>query len=450
MNSQDFRPAMQRHLIIGTGVAAISAAEAIRSVDERGSIDFVGADSHGYYSRPGLAYFLTGELDEKQLFPYRPEDYKQLMARFHRGTVTRILTAEKVLEMNTGARLAYDRLLIATGSSAIRLNVPGASLAGVYKLDHLEDARRLLARAKQVRSAVVTGGGITALELAEGLAARGVQVNFIIRNERYWPTVLDEIESRIVAERLRAENIRVHFQSDVAEILGKNGQVAGVRLTNGRQIPAGLVAYAIGIAPRSELAREAGLACERGILVNERMETSQPDVFAAGDVAQVYDPLADRHILDSLWTPAREQGQAAGWNMAGRPRAYLKSVPFNVTRLAGLTTTIIGAVGTGGQEDLIGIARGDSETWRQIPNAIIAQGGFDVNHLRLMVGENFILGAIVMGDQKLSAPLQAIIRDQVDITAIRAQLLAPQAAIADILARFWADTHQRQRFTPMQ
>jgi NADPH-dependent 2,4-dienoyl-CoA reductase/sulfur reductase-like enzyme len=168
------------------------------------------------------------------------------------------------------------------------------------------------------------------------------------------------------------------------------------------------------------------------------METNLPGIYAAGDVAQVYDPLAGKHILDSLWTPAREQGRSAGLNMAGRASAYLKSVPFNVTRLAGLTTTIIGAVGSGRSDDLIGIARGDSETWREIPEAIIAQGGFDVNHLRLMVGENRILGAIVMGDQKLSAPLQAIIRDQVDILPIRAQLLAPNAPIADIMAGFWA------------
>jgi hypothetical protein len=118
---------------------------------------------------------------------------------------------------------------------------------------------------------------------------------------------------------------------------------------------------------------------------------------------------------------------------------YQKSVPFNVTRLAGLTTTIIGTVGRGRDEDMIGIARGDSETWRQLPDAIAAQADFEINHLRVLVSENSLIGAIVMGDQTLSRPLQNLIARQVDITSIRDKLLQPKAAIADIIAEFWAD-----------
>ncbi len=168
------------------------------------------------------------------------------------------------------------------------------------------------------------------------------------------------------------------------------------------------------------------------------MQTNLPDIFAAGDVAQVYDPAAGKHVLDSLWTPAREQGYAAGRNMAGQPQAYLKAAAFNVTRLAGLPTTIIGAVGNHSAPDLTGIARGDSETWRQIPDAIVAQSGFEVNRLRLVVGEKHILGAIVMGDQKLSTALQTIVRKKMDILPIRTALLTPNAHIADLLAEFWA------------
>src|SRR6185436_20338695 len=141
-----------------------------------------------------------------------------------------------------------------------------------------------------------------------------------------------------------------------------------------------------------------------------------PNIYAAGDVAQVYDPSTGTSILDSLWSPARQQGRAAGLNMAGKKTPYTKSVPFNVTRLAGLTTTIIGTVGRGRDDDLVGIARGDSETWRQLPDSMAAQTGFDVNRLRLLVGEKTLLGAIVMGDQKLSLPLERIISERVDIT----------------------------------
>jgi nitrite reductase (NADH) large subunit len=419
----------------------MGAAEAIRGVDKNGTISFIGEDPHGYYSRPGLAYYLTGEVDEKLLYPYRPQDYKALNAHFLRGSAAHILTQEHIVELSDGKRIPYDRLLIAVGSSAIRLSVPGANLEGVVKLDHMEDAKRILSSAKRARTAVVVGGGITALELAEGLAARKLKVHLLIRTARYWSNVLDEVESEIIEKRLKDEKITIHFESELVEILGKRGKVSGIRLADGQQVACDMLAYGIGIQPRMSMAKEAGIACERGILADEHLRTNLPDIFAAGDVAQVYDPASGRSVIDSLWGPAREQGAVAGMNMAGKNMAYLKAVPFNVTRLAGLTTTIIGAVGSGHDGDPVTIARGDSETWRDVPDAIIAQSGFDVNHMRLMVASKTIVGAIVMGDQKLSSALQTIIRDRVDITPIREQLIAPDAPLADITAQFWAKVH---------
>ncbi len=436
---------MTRYIIIGTGVAGIAAAEGIRRVDRSGSITFIGEDPHGFYSRPGLAYYLTGETDQEQLFPYRSQDYKALNALFMRGLVTRILPESHEVEINQSARLPYDRLLVAVGAGATKLSVPGANLEGVVKLDHMDDAQRIVGLSKRAHTAVVVGGGITALELAEGLAARRVKVRLLIRTERYWSNVLDEMESQILEKRLEEEGIALHRQSELAEILakpagfsGKSNRVGAIRTARGQQIKCDMVAYAIGVQPRTILATSAGIACERGILVDEHLRTNLPDIYAAGDVAQVFDPASGRSVIDSLWNPAREQGFAAGMNMAGQTSAYLKSVPFNVTRLGGLTTTIIGAVGSGKDGDPVMIARGDSETWRDIPEAILAQSGFDVNHLRLMVGPETIVGAIVMGDQKLSAPLQAMIRDKVDIRPIRERLIAPNAPLGDILAGFWA------------
>ncbi len=427
---------MIRYVLIGAGVAAISALEAIRSVDGSGEVSIVSDDPFGYYSRPGLAYYLSGELDEALLFPYQKSDFGRLHVRFYRARAVRILPVEHEVELEGGARLPYDKLLLATGAQAIPLNVPGSDLKGVHKLDHLSDARALLANARRGRTAIVTGGGITALELAEGLAARGMKVHYVLRSARYWSSVLDELESGLIESLLAREGITLHHRSEIIEILGKNGKIYAVRLTDGRILKADLLAYAIGIAPHISLACQAGLACERGILVDEFMQTSQPDIYAAGDAAQVFDPASGKYLLDSLWNPAREQGRAAGRNMTGHAEAYRKPPVFNVTRLAGLTVTILGAVGNQGDPDLLGIARGDSETWRELPDSIIAQTGFEVNRLRLMVGKKHLLGAVVMGDQTLSASLQNLIAWQVDITPIRAQLLAPNAPIADVLAAF--------------
>ncbi|MDQ2693028.1 MAG: FAD-dependent oxidoreductase [Chloroflexota bacterium] len=426
-----------KYVIIGSGVAGIAAVEAIRAVDGAGEVVLVGDDPYGYYSRPGLAYYLTGELHDQALFPRTASDFRKLNFQYVKGRAKRILRVEHMLELADGATVPYDRLLIAVGAQAMPLDVPGAELEGVLKLDHMEDAKRILKRARRGKTAVVLGGGITALELTEGLLAHGMRVHYLLRGDRYWSNVLDEHESHIIEHRLREEGVTLHYHAEAAEVTGSQGKVRGVRLLDGKTLKCDLVAYAIGVRPRLDLARGAELAIERGLLVNEYLQTNDPDVFAAGDVAQVYDPASGKSILDSLWNPAREQGYAAGLNMAGRKTAYIKPPAFNVTRLAGLTTTIIGTVGRGRDSDLTGIARGDSETWRQLPDAIVAQTGFDVNRLRLLVGEKTLLGAIVMGDQKLSFPLQKIISSRVDISPIRERLLAPDAKIGDIVAEFW-------------
>jgi NAD(P)H-nitrite reductase large subunit len=427
-----------RHVIVGFGVAGIAAIEAIRSVDTSGEIVLVGDDPHGYYSRPGLAYYLTGELHDKALYPRTANEFKRLNFNTVRGRVMRIDREKKSLEIEGKSPLVYDRLLLAVGAQSVPMNVPGAELDGVFKLDHMEDAKRILLHVRRGKTVVVVGGGITALELVEGFVSHGMKVHYLLRGDRYWSSVLDEQESKVVEHRLQDEKVQLHYHSEVKELTGHRGRVTRVRLRDDKVLKCDMVAYAIGIRPRVDLAQQAGLSIDRGILVNEFMQTDDPNIYSAGDVAQAYDPITGTSILDSLWTPARQQGYAAGLNMAGKATAYIKSTPFNVTRLAGLTTTIIGTVGRGRDDDLVGIARGDSETWRRLPDAIVAQDGFDVNHVRLLVGEKTLLGAVVMGDQKLSFPLEKIISGNMDISPIREKLLTPNARLGDVIADFWA------------
>ena len=429
---------MRRYVMIGSGVASIAASEAIRRVDPRGDILMIGDEASGYYSRPGLAFYLTGELPEHHLFPIGDQDYRKLNIRRMRAQVTQIYPDQHNIRLENGTILPYDRLLIAVGATAQMASLPGIKLDGVVKLDNLDDARHIIRQARRGRTAVVVGGGITALELVEGFVSRRVKTHYFLRGDRYWSNVLDETESRIVEQRLEEDCVKLHYHTELEEVLGNGGRVVGVRTKDGRKIPCDIVAIAIGIRARKELAEASGLEVDRGVLVSETLQTSAPDVFSAGDVAQVYDPLIGKSVLDSLWTPAREQGNAAGMNMAGITTAYRKVIPFNVTRLANLTTTIIGTVGHGEDDDVVGIVRGDSETWRQLPDAIAAQADFEVNRLRVLVGKDTLLGALVMGDQTLSRPLQHIVTQQMDISSIRQQLVQPGAPLVDILADFWS------------
>ena len=431
---------MSRYLIIGTGAAGVSAGEAIRDASSTAEITLIGDEVAGFYSRPGLAYYITQEIPEKHLFPFSKEDFQRLRLQIVNARVVAIAPQEHHITLHDGRKLAYDRLLIATGASAAQPSLPNAKkLQGIVKLDNYTDAQYIRKLSRRARAAVVIGGGITALEIVEGLQANGVKTHYFLRGDRYWGNVLDETESRIIENRLEEEGVKIHYRTEAEEILEKRGKVVGVRTKSGDQIKCNIVAYAIGIRPRIRLAESIGLQIERGILVNEFMQSSIPDIFAAGDVAQVFDPYSGQYVIDSLWGPARLQGRAAGLAMIGEGVPYLKGVPFNVTRLAGLTTTIIGQVGSGEDKDLVGIARGDSETWRQLPDAIACQQSFDINHLRLQIGNQRILGAIVMGDQTLSQPLRHLVSRKANITSIKVQLLVPQAPIADLIAAFWTE-----------
>jgi len=439
---------MSTFVIVGSGAAGLAAAEAIRRQDQKSKIQVFTNDPYGYYSRPGLAYLLSGEIPQSQLYPFEPAYFKKLNIQMIQQPVQAIYPERHQVNVGKGSLISYDRLLLATGATASKPEVSGFELEGVVKLDNMNDAECILKISKKARTAVVVGGGITALEIVEGLAAQGLEVHYFLRGERYWSNVLDECESRIVEKLLIHEGIKIHYFTDLDEILGKNGKVIAVNARENQvpiQISCQIVAFAIGIKPRLDLAIPAGLKIQRGVVVDDHLRTSAPDIFAAGDIAQVYDQMSGEYLLDSLWRPAIEQGWVAGLNMAGGNYVYVKKYPFNVTRLGGLVTTIIGRVGKevkeinklNGDPDVKGIMRGDSEVWRQQSIGIVAQTYQETNRIRLYVTQNTITGAIVMGDQTLSRPLQVLIRDQVDISPMRDRLLSPQNPLIDTLTSFW-------------
>jgi NAD(P)H-nitrite reductase large subunit len=428
----------RRHVLIGSGPGAISAAEMIRLRDDQAEIVIVGAEPDGYYSRPGLAYYLAREVPEGRLFPFTPQDFARLNIELLLERATRIEPATHRLALESGRELPYDRLLIATGSRAIPTKVPGAELDGVVKLDDMNDARDLIRRSRQAKAAVVVGGGITALEIAEGLKARRVHVHYFLRKDRYWRNVLSEFESRLVEKELGARGVEIHHFAVLARILGQDGRVVGVETDDGTHIPCDLVAVAVGVRPQVELAHAAGLDCGRGILVDEYLRSSDDAIFAAGDVAEVLDTRTDRRTLEVLWSSAVAKGRVAGLNMATEAaHVYDTGTPLNVTRLAGFEITIIGTVGSGRDSDLEGLSRGDSETWAEVGEASIVESHSGDAHIRLALGQSTIAGAVVMGDQEVSFPLQEIIGARVDVSDIRANLQEPAAPLAEIVHDFW-------------
>jgi NAD(P)H-nitrite reductase large subunit len=431
---------MTRYIIIGTGIAGFSAAQTLRSIEPGADITQVSDDPHGFYSRPGLAYYLTGEIPEKQLFPFVKKSQHNPDVQHVNGRVTRLNPQSHTMDIDPSGTLHYDRLLLATGARSIPLDIPGGDLPSVVKLDDLEDTRLILSRIRHTKTAVVIGGGVVAIELVEGLVAQGIKVHYLLRGDWFWSNVLAEAESRMVERVLVHEGVMLHHCTEIAEILSKKGKVTGVRTTAGDVIRCDMLAVGIGVKACKELAQTAGLKTDRGILVNEHLQTSDPDIYAAGDVAQIFDPLSGHSSIDNLWYPGRKQGRVAASNMVGQSQVYQRTVATNVLRMAGVMTTIIGAIGSGRDESQIYTSRGSSEAWQQLPNTIAAESGTDLSQLRLMVGEQTLLGAVVMGDQRIARPLRELINKQVDITPIRDQLLQSSRALGPSVMDHWIKT----------
>jgi NAD(P)H-nitrite reductase large subunit len=434
-----------RYVIVGNGAAGLTAAQEIRARDPVAEVTIITDEPFPFYSRPGLAYYLRGDIPQKQLFSVPHDYYRQHKFRLLNKPAIRLDTDARTVSLADDLILPYDRLLIATGSCSVKPRLPGIELPGVVTLDTMADAQGILRLAKKAKRAVVVGGGITALELAEGLQDRGVETHYLLRKDRFWSGLLDEGESRLVEDRLRDRGVGVHKREEVAEILGRKGRVHAVRTKSGDVLRCEIAGVAIGVCPNLDLIAGTTIAHDRGILVDDHLRTNVPGVYAAGDVAQILDRWTGEHRLDVLWPTAIASGKVAGANMAGGHKHYRKGVPFNAALLFGLHLTAIGQVSArpvaGDNADLVALSRGASEVWFSRGNGecltVLYKQAAETK--RVVIRGRTIVGALLLGGgQTLADPLRDLIEAEVDITPIRQRLLQDHhVSPEDILLPFW-------------
>ncbi len=438
---------MTRYLIVGNGAAGVSAAEEILLSDLTAEVTIISAEKHPMYSRPGLAYVVIDEIPDRQVIARQPEWYTAHGIKLVQCAAKSVDVEARQVELTDGRRLPYDKLLIATGARAVSLPYPGGDLDGVVYLDTLDGTRDLLRRAKRVRRAVVVGGGITAFELVEGLAHHKVETHFLVRKDTLWSAVFNDKESQTLAERMVAHGVHIHYRSEVAEVIGDaRGRVTGVRLTSGEVLPCELVGAGIGVKPQLDLLRGTPIKIDKGILVDEFLQSIVPDVYAAGDCAQVWDRWTERYTLDSLWPTAVAAGKIAGRNMTcrypGMRTAYAKGIPFNACLLFGLHITAMGQLGGGREtvepEVVQHISRGASEVWESTPHAYTSAWSVQgANSLRLVLGRDRLMGALIVGQQTLADPLRDLIEWNTDLGPLRVDLEQGGPALTDRVLRFW-------------
>lgn len=436
-----------RCVIVGNGAAGVTAAETLRQQDDGAEIVVISAESYPMYSRPGLAYVILNEVPFKQIQCRTPGWYATQRIQLIFGRAVRLTPAAHTLQLDSGQTISYDRLLIATGARAVPPPYPGADLPGVVYLDTYDGVQELLRRARRARRAVVIGGGITALEMAEGLAHQHVETHYFLRRDRLWERVFNTSESHILEQRLREHGVQVHFNTEIQTILAnRRGQVGAVKLADGKEFACDLLGVGIGVIPQLELIQDAGIATDRAILVNEYLETNQPHIFAAGDCAQVYDRWTRRHTSDVLWPSAVAQGRFAAWNMLDQRRPYIKSTPFNACLLFGLHITAIGQVNPQGEKGATAavehiLSRGSSEVWFTFPrNYQSAWSEEGANTIRLTLDDRRLVGALIIGDQSLADPLRTLIEQEADLTPIWPYVNKDYATLKHHLGQWWRES----------
>jgi NADPH-dependent 2,4-dienoyl-CoA reductase/sulfur reductase-like enzyme len=303
------------YVIVGNGIAGVTAAETLRAEDSSVDITVIADNPFPVYNRPALKDFLAGRVAEDTLWMRPKSFYQDQHIRFLVERVVGIQAGQHSILLQSGRQVGYHRLLLATGARARRLACPGANLAGVCTLRTVADYHGALNRLSHARRIVVSGSGPLALETVEILNHRGYQVTHLLRHRTLWSEVLDKTASDIVLQQERQEGVDVHIEEEIAEIAGRNGQVAGIVTTRGAHIPCEMVVVAIGIEPVIDSIKGSGIARGRGVKVDGCMRTNAPDIYAAGDVAETTDAVTGRARITGQWYSAIQQGRAAAYSM---------------------------------------------------------------------------------------------------------------------------------------
>jgi NAD(P)H-nitrite reductase large subunit len=416
---------MAKYVIVGASAAGASAVEAIRKVDSVGAIMVISEEACADYSRPMISDLVSGKADIQKMMCKAHSFWMENNAEVRLGKKAISLNlTEKTVSLEDGEKVAYEKLLLATGGKPFVPKMEGQDKDGVFTFTNIADAQRLAAKLDSIhaKSAVVIGAGLIGISVTEALMKRGLKVTVVELQDKILSLLLDTKASDIVEGVIRKAGVYFATGQSVQKIVGKpenEGVVGGVILTKGDKVPCDLVVVAIGVIPRTELVVGTAVKINRGIVVDNFMQTNVPDVYASGDVAEAYDFILNQNRLLPLWPLAVEEGQVAGYNMAGKKIAYAGGT--NMSSLKYFGTPIVS----------IGLANPRDDPTLEV---LVKQDAEHKVYKKLVFKNNVIVGMTLVNCIERAGVLFYLMKNAVSVKKFKQQLLSDDFGLATLPA----------------
>jgi nitrite reductase (NADH) large subunit len=391
-----------KHVIVGSGVAGVTAAQAIRQTDADAEVHLFGAEPYPYYRRPLLWEFIAGQIEQDALY-YRPAEwYAERGIELHLGLqVTELDPATHQVALADSSQVTYDRLLLATGARSFIPPCEGTEKDGVFALRTLDDALAIKTYAREASTAIVVGGGLLGLETARALHTAGLDVTIVEFFPYLLPRQLDEEGAGVLQALLEDQGLHIVTGATTTAILGMPCADC-IQLQSGTKVTGDMVLFSTGIRSEVTLAKGAGLEVNRGVIVNEHLQTSAENVFATGDAAEF------KGVVYGIIPPAIEQARVAAANMVAPGSAtYAGTLPSTTLKVAGAELTTLGEAVVEGEE------------YTQLRYADAASG----HYRKIVLRDGRIVGAILLNDKERTRPVKQLIERNADVSAYADQLL---------------------------
>lgn len=316
-------------IIIGNGIAGITAARHIRKRSDH-HITVISAETNHFFSRTALMYIYMGHMKYEHTKPYEDWFWEKNRITLKRAFVYKVEPNSNSILLDSGERMDYDELILATGSASNKFGWPGQDLKGVQGLYNYQDLESMEADTKGIERAVVVGGGLIGIEMVEMLLSRQIPVTFLVREASFWDNVLPKEESEMINRHIRSHHVDLRLKTDLKKILSdENGTARAVLTGDGEEIPCQFVGLTVGVHPNISFLKDSGIETDKGILVNEKLQTNFPTIYALGDCVQLRNPLENRRSIEAVWYTGKMMGETVAATICSQPTDYNPGIWFN-------------------------------------------------------------------------------------------------------------------------